>query len=47
MKKKLTLRERFEDNYTAVPVPCNNKKGYKMQYIYYAEKRICCSCAAS
>ena len=36
MKKKLTLRERFEDNYTAVPVPCNNKKGYKMQYIYYA-----------
>lgn len=33
---KKTLREIFEDNYTAVPIPANNAKGFKMKYIYYA-----------
>lgn len=35
MKRK-TLREKFEDSYTAVPVPANNAKGFRMKYIYYA-----------
>ena len=30
------LRDRFEDCYTAVPVPDNSRKGFKMKYIYYA-----------
>lgn len=31
-----TLRERFEENYTAVPVPAKNRRGFRMRYIYYA-----------
>lgn len=31
-----TLRERFEENYTAVPVPTGKDGGFKMRYIYYA-----------
>lgn len=31
-----TLRERFEENYTAVPIPAKNRRGFRMQYIYYA-----------
>ncbi len=34
MPKK--LRDRFEDCYTAVPVPAGNARGFKMKYIYYA-----------
>ena len=34
MKKK-TFRERFEENYMAVSVPANNKKGFKVRYVYY------------
>ena len=34
MKRK-TFRERFEDNYMAVSVPADNKKGFKIRYIYY------------
>lgn len=30
------MRERFEESYTAVPVPARNKKGYTMKYVYYA-----------
>lgn len=36
MKKKKTLRSRFEDNYTVVTEPADNKKGYTFQYVYYA-----------
>lgn len=36
MIKLPTLRDRFEDSYTAVPIPAENKKGYKIEYIYYA-----------
>lgn len=35
MKKK-TLRSRFEDNYTTVTEPADNKKGYVIRYVYYA-----------
>lgn len=31
-----TLRQRFEDCYTAVPVPADNARGFKIKYIYYA-----------
>lgn len=31
-----TLREKFEENYTAIPVPAKNRKGYTMRYFYYA-----------
>ena len=34
MKKK-TFRERYEDNYRAISVPANNKKGFKVRYVYY------------
>lgn len=30
------LRDKFEDCYTAVPVPAANAKGFRMKYIYYA-----------
>ncbi len=30
-----TLKSRFEENYMAVSVPANNKKGFKIEYIYY------------
>lgn len=36
MKKKITLRSRFEDNYTTVTEPADNKKGYVIRYVYYA-----------
>lgn len=36
MKKKKTLRSRFEDNYTVVTQPADNKKGYIFRYVYYA-----------
>lgn len=36
MKKKKGLRSRFEDNYTTVTEPANNKKGYVIRYVYYA-----------
>lgn len=29
-----TLRSTFEENYRAVPEPCDNKKGFKMRYVY-------------
>ena len=29
-----TLRSTFEENYRAIPKPCDNKKGFKMRYIY-------------
>ena len=31
-----TARERFEDNYMAISVPADNKKGFKIEYVYYA-----------
>ena len=31
-----TLRDRFEESYTAVQVPANNAKGFKIKYVYYA-----------
>lgn len=34
MNKK-TFKQRFEENYGAVRVPANNKRGYKVAYIYY------------
>lgn len=36
MKKKKTLRSRFEDNYTTVTERADNKKGYTIRYVYYA-----------
>ena len=30
-----SFRERFEDNYKAISVPANNKKGFKIRYVYY------------
>ena len=35
MERK-TFRERYEESYTAVPVPADNKQGFRMKYIYYA-----------
>lgn len=29
-----TLRSTFEENYKAVPEPCDNKRGVKMRYVY-------------
>lgn len=29
------FRESFEENYIAVEVPCDNKKGFKIRYEYY------------
>lgn len=29
-----TLRSTFEENYRAVPEPCDNKRGFKMRYVY-------------
>ena len=31
-----SLRERFEECYTAVPVPADNEKGFKIKYVYCA-----------
>lgn len=31
-----SLRDLFEDSYTAIQVPANNAKGYRMKYVYYA-----------
>ena len=36
MKKRKTLRSRFEENYTVVTEPADNKKGYTVRYVYYA-----------
>lgn len=36
MIKKETLRNRFEDNYTTITEPADNKKGYVIRYVYYA-----------
>lgn len=30
-----TLREQFEDNYMAVEVPCKNRRGFRIAYVYY------------
>lgn len=30
-----TLRESFEENYIAIKKPCANKKGFKIEYVYY------------
>lgn len=30
-----TPRERFEDNYMAVEKPCNNRRGFRIEYVYY------------
>lgn len=35
-KKRKSLREQFEENYTAVPVSADNARGYRMKYVYYA-----------
>lgn len=35
MKKK-SFRSRFEDNYTTVTEPAQNKRGYTIRYVYYA-----------
>lgn len=32
-----TLQERFEENYVAVEKPANNKDGFKIEYVYYAQ----------
>lgn len=32
-----TLQERFEENYAAVERPANNKDGFKIEYVYYAQ----------
>lgn len=29
-----TMRESFEENYTAVEVPCRNRRGFRIKYIY-------------
>lgn len=29
-----TFRSTFEENYKVVPEPCDNKKGFKMRYVY-------------
>ncbi len=34
MKKGKSLKDLFEENYTAVQVPAGNKKGYKIEYLY-------------
>lgn len=31
-----SLRERFEEEYAAVSVPADNKKGFAVKYVYYA-----------
>lgn len=31
-----TLREQFDDDYTAVSVPADNRRGFKIQYVYCA-----------
>lgn len=33
--KTKSLRERFEEEYIATVEPCNNKKGYRIKYVYY------------
>lgn len=30
-----TPQERFEENYMAVDVPANNKRGFRIRYVYY------------
>lgn len=35
-KKSKSLYSRFQDNYTAVVIPAENKKGRKTIYVYYA-----------
>lgn len=34
MQKGKSLKDLFEENYTAVEVPAQNKKGYKIEYLY-------------
>lgn len=31
-----SLRDKFEENYTAIPVPANNKAGFRVKYVYTA-----------
>lgn len=31
-----TLREQFEENYTAIRIPADNKDGFRIKYVYYA-----------
>ena len=35
MFKRKSLVERWDDNYAGIPVPANNKKGFKVKYVYY------------
>ena len=35
MAKRKTLRSSFEENYTPVVVPADNKRGEKIEYVYY------------
>lgn len=35
MKRK-SLRDQFEENYMAIPVPAKNAQGFKMKYVYCA-----------
>lgn len=35
-----SLREQFEDDYTAVSIPADNKAGFRITYIYYAPWHI-------
>ncbi|MBQ9064156.1 MAG: hypothetical protein IJ123_01770 [Blautia sp.] len=32
-----SMREKFEEDYKAVKVPCGNKKGYKIDYVYIGD----------
>ena len=36
-----TMRESFEENYQAVSVPANNKKGFKIRYVYTGAWMVC------
>lgn len=33
--KHKSLREKFEEEYTATVEPCDNKQGFKIKYVYY------------
>lgn len=36
MFKRKSLTERWDDNYAGIPVPANNRRGFKIKYVYYA-----------
>lgn len=35
IKKFKSLRDKFEEEYTATVEPCNNKRGFQIKYVYY------------